>query len=57
MVNWINSWLRGIVIAVIITTIIEMIIPEGNIKKYIKTVMGVYIIFAKINHIKQAVLA
>ncbi len=49
MVNWINSWLRGIVIAVIITTIIEMIIPEGNIKKYIKTVMGVYIIFAIIS--------
>lgn len=49
MINWINSWLRGVVIAVIITTIIEMIIPEGNIKKYIKTVMGVYIIFAIIS--------
>lgn len=51
MINWINSWLRGIVIAVIISTIIEMIIPNGNIKKYIKTVMGVYIIFVIISPI------
>ena len=45
MINWINSWIKGIVIAVIISTIIEMILPNGNIKKYIKTVIGVYIIF------------
>lgn len=45
MISWINSWIRGIVIAVIISTIIEMILPNGNIKKYIKTVIGVYIIF------------
>lgn len=45
MVNWINSWAKGIIVAVIISTIIEMIIPNGNIKKYIKTVIGVYIVF------------
>ena len=50
MVNWISSWAQGIVIAVIISTIIEMILPNGNIKKYVKTVIGVYIVFA-INYI------
>lgn len=45
MVKWINSWAQGIIIAVIISTIIEMILPEGNSKKYIKTVIGVYIVF------------
>lgn len=49
MFNWINSWMRGIIIAVIISTIIEMILPNGNIKKYIKTVIGVYIIFTIIS--------
>lgn len=49
MLNWMNSWLRGIIIAVVISTIIEMIIPNGNIKKYIKTVIGVYIIFVIIS--------
>lgn len=45
MISWINSWAQGIIIAVIIATVIEMILPEGNNKKYIKTVIGIYIIF------------
>lgn len=40
-----NNWLQQIIVAVLIATIIEMIIPEGNNKKYIKMVLGVYIIF------------
>lgn len=51
MVNFINSWAKGIIIAVIISTIVEMIIPNGNIKKYVKTVIGVYIMFAIISPI------
>lgn len=43
--EFLNSWLQGIMVAVIITTIIEMILPNGNIKKYIKVVLGVYVVF------------
>ena len=32
--------------AVIIGTIIEMILPEGNSKKYIKVVIGIYVLFS-----------
>ena len=46
MVNWISNWAKGIALAVIISTIIEMILPENNNKKYIKMVIGVYILFA-----------
>lgn len=45
MIDWISSWAGGIVVAVIIGTIIEMILPEGNSKKYIKVVIGVYVLF------------
>jgi len=45
MIEWISSWAQGIIIAVIIGTIIEMILPEGNNKKYIKTIIGIYILF------------
>lgn len=45
MIKFINSWVQGIIIAVIISTIIEMILPDGNIKKYIRTVIGSYIVF------------
>lgn len=43
--EFINTWLQGIIISVIIATIIEMILPSGNNKKYIKIVLGIYIVF------------
>lgn len=43
--GFLNSWLQGIIIAVVVTTIIEMILPSGNSKKYIKVVLGVYVVF------------
>lgn len=42
----ITSWAQGIIIAVIIGTILEMLLPNGNSKKYIKVVIGVYIVFS-----------
>lgn len=45
MVAFISSWAQGIIVAVIIASIIEMILPEGSSKKYIKVVIGVYILF------------
>lgn len=51
MINSISSWAKSIILAVIIATILEMILPEGNNKKYIKTVIGVYILFTIISPI------
>ena len=45
MISFISSWAQGIIVAVIIATIIEMILPEGSSKKYIKVVIGIYILF------------
>ena len=47
--TWVSNWIQGIIVAVIISTIIEMILPEGNCKKYIKVVIGVYILFSIIS--------
>ena len=43
--GFLNSWLQGIIISVVIATIIEMILPNGNTKKYIKVVLGMYVVF------------
>lgn len=51
MIEIINNWLEGIVIAVVVSVIIEMIIPEGKNKKYIKTIIGVYIMFVIVSPI------
>lgn len=45
MISWISSWAQGIIISVIIASIIEMLLPEGSSKKYIKVVIGVFILF------------
>lgn len=46
-----STWAEQIIVAVIIATIIEMILPSGNNKKYIKAVIGVYILFTIISPI------
>jgi len=45
MISFISTWAQGIIVVVIIATIIEMILPEGSSKKYIKVVIGIYILF------------
>ena len=49
MIEWIKSWTSEIIIAVIISIIIEMLVPDGNNKKYIKVVSGIYILYTIIN--------
>lgn len=49
MINGISTWAEHIIIAVIIGTILEMILPNGNSKKYIKTVIGIFILYTIIS--------
>ena len=55
MINRISSWTSSIVASVIVVTILEMILPDSKNKKYIKMVMGIYILFAIISPIIKAV--
>lgn len=45
MIESISIWTKQIIIAVIIASIIELITPSGKNKKYIKMVIGFYILF------------
>lgn len=45
MIDFISSWASQLVVALIASTLIEMLLPNGKSKKYVKTLIGVYIVF------------
>ena len=49
MIDFLSNWIEQIAIAVVIVSIFEMILPSGKIKKYIKIILGVYVVFAMIS--------
>lgn len=55
VISFISSWAEQIIVAVIIATIIEMILPNGNNKKYIKVVIGIYVLFTILSPILEKI--
>ena len=45
MIEFFSSWAKGIGVTVVIISIFEMILPNNNSKKYIRMVLGIYLIF------------
>lgn len=43
--EWIRSWSEGIVISIIIATLVEMLLPNNSSKKYIKIIVGVFVVY------------
>lgn len=53
MILAIKNWCEGIIIAIIISIIVELLLPNGNNKKYVKVVSGIYIMFVVLNPILE----
>ena len=49
MIEWFRVWCKGIVIAVIVATLLELILPENSSKKYIKIIIGIFITYTIIS--------
>ena len=47
--SFITMWAQGIIVAVIIATIIEMILPTNSNGKYVKVVIGMFVLFTIIS--------
>lgn len=56
LIEWISSWAQQVIVAVVIATLLEMILPNGSSRKYIKTVIGVYIVFVILSPIVTKVV-
>lgn len=51
MIKFLRTWCEGIMICIFVALIIEMLVPNGNIKKYVRVIIGIYIIFMILNPI------
>jgi len=46
VVNFLSSWVKNLCLALIVVSILEMLLPNNKTKKYIKMVMGLYVLFS-----------
>lgn len=49
MINFLSFWVKNLSLALIVVSILEMILPNNKTKKYVKMVMGLYILFSIIS--------
>ena len=45
MIEFLSSWEKSLRVTIVIISILEMLLPNNKTKKYIRMVMGVYIVF------------
>ncbi len=45
MIEFMSSWIKGLGLAIVIISILEMLLPNNKTKKYIRMVMGIYVLF------------
>jgi len=45
MIKFLSSWAKGLGLSIVIVSIIEMVLPNNKTKKYIRMIMGIYILF------------
>ena len=46
MINFLSLWVKNLSLSLIVVSILEMLLPNNKTKKYIKMVMGLYILFS-----------
>ena len=49
MIEFLSSWAKGLGLAIVIVSILEMLLPNNKTKKYIRMVMRLYILFTIIS--------
>lgn len=49
MIKFLSSWAKSLGLTIVIISILEMLLPNNKTKKYIRMVMGIYVIFTMIS--------
>ena len=49
MIDFFSSWTKTLGLSIVIVSILEMLLPNNKTKKYVRMVMGIYILFTIIS--------
>ncbi len=49
MIEFLSSWAKSLGLTIVVVSILEMLLPNNKNKKYIRMVMGIYVIFTMIS--------
>ncbi len=49
MIEFMSSWVKGLGLAIVMVSILEMLLPNNKTKKYIRMLMGIYVLFTIIS--------
>lgn len=49
MIEFMSSWVKGLGLAIVIVSILEMLLPNNKTKKYVRMLMGIYVLFTMIS--------
>lgn len=53
MIEFLSSWTKGLGVTIVVVSILEMLLPNNKTKKYIRMVLGVFVIFNIISPLIQ----
>ena len=45
MIEFLSSWAKNLGVVIVLVSIFEMILPNNKTKKYIRVVLGIFVIF------------
>lgn len=54
MIEFFSNWAGQLVVALVIGSLLEMLVPNGKNKKYVKMLIGIYIIFCIVSPLTNA---
>jgi len=49
LINFLSTWVKNLSLAIVVVTILGMLLPNNKTKKYVKMVMGLYVLFSIIS--------
>jgi stage III sporulation protein AF len=51
--DWLGSWLKTVVIVILLATFVDLLLPSSTMQRYVKTVMSLFILLTLLSPILQ----